>query len=379
MVHPSESLYEDDLGRQGIRVKPAACNENEDIESVDTAKITVKKGNGFFATYHAYPYYPDFMNNDYLDQEKPYNAYLSLLKTHHGTQPVLIAEYGVPGSREVAHWQRLGWHQGGHDETEQGRINGEMIKAIHQTGMAGGVLFSWFDEWFKRNWLFMNYELPAERNAFWFNLQDAEQCYGLVAAYPNYPGKKVTLSGNHAEWKDGTVYHKNDGPAYRFSDGADPARRLRSLAVQHDEGFLYLALTTGDAINFSKGHYVIGIDTCDPRAGEFLLPFNLGITSPIGLKFLIHLTGFQTSRILVCANYDKYLNDPYKDVWPQPSREGRWVLMNNRTNQRRTSKNGDHFYPAKVFSMSTLRHGSLNPNDPQYNSLGRFPCRRQFH
>ena len=373
LVHPSESKYEESLVWQGLNVNKANCNENEDVESLDTAKIIPKGGNGFFATYHAYPYYPDFMNNDYLDQEKPYDTYLRLLKAHHGRQAVLIAEYGVPSSREVSHWHRLGWHHGGHNEVQQGKINGEMIKAIHKTGMAGGALFSWFDEWFKRNWLFSNYELPAERNPLWFNLQDAEQCYGLLAAYPNYPSKKVHLKGDRAEWADATVLYSNEGALeHRFSDGADASRRLHSLSVQHDEGFLYLALTTGDTLDFNKGHYVIGIDTCDPTVGEFLLPFNLGISSPVGLKFLIQLTGIKTSRILVCMPYDKYLNDPKKELWPRPSREGAWVHMQNKTNDRRISKDREHFYPAKVFSMSALRHGSLDLRHKQNDSLADF-------
>ena len=373
LSHPSESLYEDGLRWQGLTVRSDDCNENEDVETLDTAKFSVRTEAGFFATYHVYPYYPDFMNNDYLDAEKPYTAYLSRLKEHHQSQPVLIAEFGVPSSREVSHWQRLGWHHGGHDEEAQGRINGEMMKAIAETKMAGGALFSWFDEWFKRNWLFMNYELPVERNAFWFNHQDAEQCYGLIGAYPNYPGKKVTLSARPNEWPPETLLYRNDeAAARRFGDGADGARTLRSLKVQHDEGYLYLALTTDDAVDFDKGHYVIGIDTCDPSAGEFLLPFNLGMKSPVGLKFLIHLAGKKESRLLVCASYDKYLNDPYHNLWPAPSLEGAWVMMHNKTNDRRISKNRERFYPARVFPMSYLRHGSLDAGRPDYLSLSDF-------
>lgn len=373
LIHPSESQYDEELRRQGLKVRSGTCNEDEDVATFDGAKITTKKGNGFFATYHAYPYYPDFMNNDFLHEERPYRAYLRLLKAHHGAQPILLAEFGVPSSREVSHWNRLGWHHGGHDEVRQGEINGAMMKDIHVAGMAGGVLFSWFDEWFKRNWLFMDYERPADRNHLWFNLQDAEQCYGLIGAYPGYPDRIVHLKGDYSDWSDATTLYRNEGAMeHRFGDGADASRRLVRLRAQHDEAFLYLLLETGDAIDFSRSAYVIGIDTHDSSTGEFQLPFNLKVLCPVGLKFLLHLSGVKTSRILTAMSYDKYLNDAKRELHPKPSREGAWVIMQNRTNERRISKDGTHFYPARVFSMSPLRHGSLDPRHAQYDSLADF-------
>jgi hypothetical protein len=114
--HPSESTYEDEYRLQGLRPKggEGTCIDVhiEDIESLDLSKISTVKGNGFFALYHAYPYYPDFMNHDYLEQENTYLAYLSELKEHHGHQPVIVGEFGVPSSRDSAHWHRDGWHHG---------------------------------------------------------------------------------------------------------------------------------------------------------------------------------------------------------------------------------------------------------------------------
>lgn len=373
LVHPSESRYEDDLLRQGQRVNEEGCNENEDVESLDLAKIKAKRGAGFFATYHAYPYYPDFMNNDYLNQEQPYLAYLSLLKRHHGRQPILIAEFGVPSGREVSHWHAKGWHQGGHNEVRQGEINGEMMLTIHRAGLAGGALFSWFDEWFKRNWLFMAYELPADRNALWFNFQDAEQNYGLIAAYPGYPARMASLSGKREEWQNATTVSEKAGPPlFSFGEGGDASRTLARLLMQHDEGFLYLLLETGGAVDFSAAHYVIGLDTCDPAAGEFVLPFNLGAASPVGLKFIIHLCGAGRSRILICPAYDKCLNAAGKEIRPGRSFDGAWIVMQNRTNARRISKDGKQFYPSHVFPMSSLRHGSLDPQHRQFDSLADF-------
>jgi hypothetical protein len=371
--HPSESRYEEGLLLQGTSVRTDVCSENEDVESFDALKIRAEKGAGFFATYHVYPYYPDFMNNDYLEEKQSYLAYLKALKLHHQNQPLLIAEFGVPSSRETAHWQRDGWHHGGHNELRQGEINGSLMKAIHEAGMAGGILFSLFDEWFKKNWLFSEYYFPAERKPLWFNLQDAEENYGLLALYPGYPQKKVSLAGKKEEWQDARVlYKKKEGPmVFKFGDGFDKTRELKKLLVQHDEGFIYILIETGQKVDFAMAHYLVGLDTCFPQVGEFLLPFNTKLMSPIGLKFLIHLAGREKSRILVCHSYDKYLNWP-EDIKPAVSKQGAWVVIQNETNKRRISKDGKKFYPARVFPMSRLQFGSLERKTPHYNSLADF-------
>jgi hypothetical protein len=378
--HPSESPYDEELRFQGMRVSTDACSENEDMESVDFSKITAHQGGGFFATYHVYPYYPDFMNNDYPNEADPYLAYLRALKRSHGRQPVFIAEFGVPSSRDASHWQKNGWHHGGHTEKRQGEINGLLMRSIHEAGMAGGALFSWFDEWFKRSWVFSPYELPADRTPLWFSIQDAEKNYGLLAAYPGYPGKLVTLSGQRQEWSTAEVLYEKKGAvqSHKFHDGFDGSRSLARLLVQHDEGFLYVMLEAKENVDFSRAHYLIGLDTCCSDAGEFLLPFKTNLLCPIGLKFLVHLAGESKSRILVCGSYDKYLNAGNGEIRPMTSDQGAWVMMQNKTNSRRISKDKKTFYPSRVFSMSGLRYGSLDPKDPRFNSLSDFSVHKNM-
>jgi hypothetical protein len=374
LVHPSESSTEEESKLQGRTVGKTRCNNNEDSEVLDAAKITSDKGSGFFVVYHAYPYYPDFMNNDYEEEDNTYRAYLQALKKHHGTQPVLIAEFGVPASRESAHWHRDGWNHGGHTEKKQGEINGLLMQSIREAGMGGGVLFSWFDEWFKKNWIFQPYELPPERKPCWYNFQDPEENYGLLAAYPFYPGKKVRLAGQQEDWQDARViYEAHDAvPAFRFHDGGDDARELLRLAVQHDEGFLYMRLETRGALDFTKGHYLIGLATCPAEAGERLLPFGTNLLSPLGLTFVIHLAGKDRSRMLVSNAYDKNLNADTRTVRPEASDQGAWVMMQYRTNARRISKDGKRFFPSRVATMSRLRFGSLDRHHPEHNSLADF-------
>ena len=61
---------------------------------------------GWFASYHAYPYYPDFMLYDpgydrarSREGRSNYFGYLKELKRHHAGMPLVISEYGVPSSR----------------------------------------------------------------------------------------------------------------------------------------------------------------------------------------------------------------------------------------------------------------------------------------
>jgi hypothetical protein len=129
--------YENDaIGLDASLVRPTAANPA-----------------GWFASYHAYPYYPDFMLLDpsYLQARSSegssnYFGYLKDLVRHHRNMPVVISEYGVPSSRGLAHLQPQEWHHGGHDEAAMARIDARLTREIRESGAAGGVLFAWIDE-----------------------------------------------------------------------------------------------------------------------------------------------------------------------------------------------------------------------------------------
>src|SRR5262245_32636444 len=118
--------------------------ENDRV-SLDPTKIapTPAMAGGFFAAYHVYPNYPDFLNLEagYARGPDRYTAYLEDLRRYHGRQPVLIAEFGISTSRGVAHVQPEGWDHGGHDERRQGELLARMMGAIRGTGYAGGIVF----------------------------------------------------------------------------------------------------------------------------------------------------------------------------------------------------------------------------------------------
>jgi hypothetical protein len=183
----------------------------EDEVSVDARRLHATSAwpGGFFASYHAYPYYPDFLRLQpgYLRYARardgridPYAGYLNELRRHHGDQAVMITEFGVPTGNGVAHLGPIGRDQGDHSEQDAGRIDADLIRDIADEGYAGGVLFEWTDEWFKSTWNTQDTDFPRDRRQLWRNVLTNEEQFGVLAVEP---GKKpaVVLDGRDREWK----------------------------------------------------------------------------------------------------------------------------------------------------------------------------------
>jgi len=160
---------------------------------VDTEHILAKDAfsAGLFASYHIYPYYPEFMMYqpeyiNYVDGQgkiNPYQAYLIDLRSHHSV-PLLVAEFGIPSSRGCTHINVVtGYNQGFVTEQQQGEYVADMFDSIVASDCAGGLIFTWQDEWFKRSWNTMDYDVP-ERRPYWSNCQVSEQTYGLMSFEP---------------------------------------------------------------------------------------------------------------------------------------------------------------------------------------------------
>src|SRR5690242_12028825 len=182
---------------------PEEPTAKEDMVSVDAMhmRATARWPGGFFASYHAYPYYPDFLRlqPSYRNAKDPYEAYLKDLRAHHRNQAVMITEFGVPTGIGSAHLGPLGRDQGDHPEQEAGRMDADMMAAIKRQRMAGGLLFSYTDEWFKRTWNTMDLEKPEDRRPLWQNALTNEEQFGIVA---QEAGKKAiaTVDGSDKEW-----------------------------------------------------------------------------------------------------------------------------------------------------------------------------------
>ncbi len=127
----------------------------------------------------------------------------------------------------MAHLQPQGWNHGGHDETDMARIDARLTREIRDAGAAGAMLFAWIDEWFKKNWMVIDYEIPLENTRQWHNMMDAEQNYGMLAMFAGAGGATTPVpGGDPGRWRALEPL----GPSPRRQDGAVPApRRQRRI------------------------------------------------------------------------------------------------------------------------------------------------------
>ena len=145
---------------------PNEPNRQEDMVGVDANHVLPTRDwpGGTFASFHAYPYYPDFLEYQPSLQHftvdghaDPYAAYLHRLLRHfRGTMPVLLLQ-------------------------------------MRQLGMAGGFVFEWTDEWYKKTWNTQLHQIPRSRVQLWHDMFTNEQYFGVVATGPRPFAPPVVL------------------------------------------------------------------------------------------------------------------------------------------------------------------------------------------
>ena len=384
--HPTEAnRAEEDawrLQRDGIpipeRTGPAW---DDDAISVDTTLMTATPAfaPGVFASYHVYPNFPYFMNLEpsFAAVEDEYGSfryagYLRALKAYHGRQPVLIAEFGMSTSRGIAHVQPEGLHHGGQHEPDAMRTTARMAHAIHDEGLAGGVVFAFMDEWFKSTWSTSPFEVPEDQRAFWFNAESPEQSYGLWAARPLAP---VSLTGQADEWRAAPrlASAAADADAEAHADAAtDGWLHLRGLRAKHDAGYLYVLLETDGRgpVDWSQTAYTVGLDTYAPERGERILPPPAACPTATGVEFAAVLRGPGDSTLLVTPPYR--LRHPAAsgriDELASPlAPTGRFEALELLTNRERFTRDGTRI-PARHVEPGRLRFGSLDPDAPDFDT-----------
>jgi hypothetical protein len=360
----------------------AEAEHDEDAYSVDPLRLKPRLAVGdstgffgYFVNYHAYPYYPDFMNLDpgyaaFRDRHGAcsYAGYLEDLKAHTRGVPLLIGEYGVPSSRGIAHLQPQGLNHGGESEPEQGLDDVRLLEDIAESDASGALLFSLFDEWFKVNWMVQRVEQPRERDPLWHNVLDPEECYGLVGFDPP---PAVRIDGDLGDWR---------GVApYAVADSASAARGtalLRALYATSDQTHFYLRIDLPPRAA-ERGIRSIGVafDVLDAARGDHRLPAPLDATWSRGAEFVLLLEPALASRddgprraslfadartrysefarVRNGAAYG-YLRAPYR---PVENDDGLYHPLVVETNRERVSRDG-RVFPAQYLNAGRLAYGA---------------------
>lgn len=346
---------------------PAEPNEGEDMVSVDPNVIYTKNEMQLteqFASYHIYPYYPDFFNYEqsyqtYVDHRGEYNSYAAYLEELHAVHrlPILVAEFGVPGSRGLTHVNPFGWNQGFLSEREQGEIIQRLYEDIQAEQLLGGLVFTWQDEWFKRTWNTMDYDDP-DRRPFWSNAQTNEQQFGLLS----FDRHKIRVDGMTDDWSSNAVlYEQQDG-------------ELKALYVDHDERYLYLRL---DYEVGSNGTPLFLLDVV-PELGNTFIEGRESITFQDGVDFILQMDGEQ-SRILIDPYYD-FFNYLYahhlqmlEPLQSTPTKNsGKFVPILYALNKELYLPQQDILLPFSSYETGRLREGNGNPDAVEYDSLADY-------
>jgi hypothetical protein len=242
---------------------PSETHTDEDKEMIDIEKISRENSQaGLFATYHAYPYYPNFISDQpsyrvFSDGDGPdsYLGYLYDLKNHYSGVPLVIGEFGVPSSWGSAHQSYSNMNHGGYSEIQQGQKDMRLMHNIIDAGCAGGFMFAWMDEWFKPTWIVQYLEaygfnsdgttIPTRQ--LWHNLCSPEQNFGLIRFDQTNTLPFVGYS-----------LDKTDGP-------------VTKVEATNDNRYFFLNVETSDVL--SEGDTVmVAFDTYLSSLGESKLP-----------------------------------------------------------------------------------------------------------
>ncbi|GIQ71519.1 hypothetical protein DUZ99_19800 [Xylanibacillus composti] len=362
LEHPGEPLFEEDM----VSVDPAH------IEATDWAA-------GYFASYHVYPYYPDFFAFDTTYQTMTnsqgqidsYTAYLHKLKEFTSDMPIMITEFGVPASLGIAHLGMLGRDQGGHNEQQQGEINADLLQQIHGAGYSGAILFTWQDEWFKKTWNTLHYDDP-DRRAFWYNTLTNESFFGVLGMFP---GKDDVLfiDGDASDWEQ---------------LGADEKQRLdvqapgfEEIWVTHDEGYLYLMAKLSEPFDPSRRSVYFGVDTI--AGGNRHAPQLHGMTLDEGLETLMELSDEEMGRMWIASNYDVharlYEHAGLPEIDPKEKLDDSgifkpWMLA---VNYRLEYPDSRFDYPFGDVEAGQLERGYTDPSRSDYNSKAMWQVQGQ--
>lgn len=354
--------------------QPAEPSDSEDLASIDPNVLSLQdtaSNVGMFASYHVYPYYPDFLNIDekyteYIDhrgEKNNYAGYLDELQEAHSL-PVLIAEFGLPASRGLTHVNPFGWNQGFLTEKEQGTYLVNLFEDILHEDMLGGLIFTWQDEWFKKTWNTMDYD-NDERRPFWSNAQTNEQQFGIMS----FDRLKIKVDGNQDDWTEQEPFYEDD------------SQLIQRIFVDHDERYLYTRVDFNETYNkerFESEMTNVLFDVKQGQGNEIIDSLS-NLTIDTGIDFKLEIQGSQNAQLLVDSYYDTFFYDygiernMLETENLQPSiNSGIFNPIRLALSSELIRPDTQEVIPFTYYETGAFRFGNANPSANNYDSLADY-------
>ncbi len=347
--------------------------------SIDVENILSTESflSGHFASYHVYPYFPDFLSYvsdwsaygvdkyDFMTEDgkiNTYTAYLSMLVDYH-TMPVVISEFGIPSSRAMARIDvNTGRNQGLMSEADQGEALAECYRDIKTAGCAGSCIFSWQDEWFKRTWNTLH-TVDLKRNPYWSDYQTNDQFFGVLAFDPGDEESVCYVDGNVLEWDESDIAAQNGD---------------MSVSMKYDEKYLYF-LVYAPQLDFENDTVYLPIDTTQKSGSNYCESF--GLKFDRAADFLIVINGESNSRVMVQERYEALRSTYAKEIYGFNTYESGNLpdissplfknidMLLNKTLITTALGNAPL---AMTFETGKLIYGNANPKSEDFDSLADF-------
>ena len=245
-------------------------------------------------------------------------------------------------------------------EQEQGQALEECWEDIMTAGCAGGCVFTWQDEWFKRTWNTMH-AVDLQRTPYWSDYQTNEQYFGLLSFDPGREESVCYVDGDLSEWTEEDKLLDEGG---------------RALSMKYDERFIYLLLYEEGFSNGEKRLYV-PMDVT-PNSGS-TWHRDSGVAFDRPADFLLCIDGRENSRLLVQERYEVlramfYHETHDRDAYLDPPDADSPVFRDIRLMLQTATPllTGNWQASAETYETGLLTYGNANPRAADFNSLADF-------
>ncbi len=327
---------------------------------------------GQFASYHVYPFQTDLLKylQDFGETEPCYNedgsfndyrTYFTMLNAYH-SYPVVISEFGISSGRGVEHEAKDGdgiYSQ--ISEKEQGKALADCWVDIKESGLNGGCVYSWQDEWARRTWNTI-YAINEERSPYWSDYQTNGQYFGLLSFDPGEEKSICYVDGDISEWNEEDVVIKGNP----------------KLSIKYDEKFVYF-LVSKKNLDFSNDTIYIPIDLTQKTGSNYCK--NFGVKFDREADFLLVINGSENSKLFVQERYEalrstysRRINgfDTYRQENIPAKNSPEFVPINTIVEKKVLSENPLERNIDILVETGKLLYGNANPKSPDFNSLADF-------